>query len=270
MKIILVTGAGSGIGFETARNLVKEGYKVYGSIRNSKDMDLLINSGIIPIELDVTNEDQCENAIRTIINNDKRIDVLINNAGYGLFGTIEDILIEEARQQFEVNLFGTARLVQLVLPYMRKQKSGKIINISSVGGKLTSFMGGWYHASKYALESFSDALRMEVSMFSIDVVLIEPSGVKTNWWKTATKHLLLTSKGGFYESQAEKTANGMIKLGNSKIMADPEKIARVIIKSVKRKRPKTRYVVGFGGRTLIFLHNILPTRCYDWIVKNMI
>lgn len=268
MKVILITGASSGKGFETSISLVKQGHKVYGSARNPEDMKNLRENEIIPLELDVTNEEQCKNAIDTIIKNDNRIDVLINNAGYGLYGAIEDISINEAKYQFEVNVFGLSRLIQNVLPHMRKQKSGKIINISSIGGKLTSFMGGWYHASKYAVESLTDALRMEISSFGIDVVLIEPSGVRTNWWKIAMEHLKQTSKGGAYEKMAEKAANGMLKLGNSKVMSNPRKIAKVIVNAINSKKPKTRYVVGFGGKSLIFLHSILPTRWYDWIVKN--
>ena len=268
MKIILVTGASSGIGYETAVSLKAQGHKVYGGVRNQQAAERLTQNGIIPIELDVTDERQCKQAVKTIIEIDKRMDVLINNAGYGLFGAIEDIQIREANYQFDVNLFGAARLIQMVLPSMRKQKSGKIINVSSVGGRIVSYMGAWYHASKYAVEAFSDALRMEVSDFGLDVVLIEPGGAKTNWWETATKNMKSRSKGGAYEKATEKAAAGMMKLYGNRLMSKPAVIAKAIVKAVDAKKPKTRYIVGFGGKSLLFLHFILPAKCYDWIVKR--
>jgi len=168
-KVILLTGASSGIGYQTAESLAKEGHIVYGAARRIEKMEDLKQFGVKSIYLDVTDENSIKNAVDTIIGNEGRIDVLINNAGYGSFGAVEDVDISEAKMQFEVNLFGLARLVQLVLPYMRKQKSGRIINVSSMGGRLTTYFGAWYHATKYALEAFSDALRMEVSDFGIDV-----------------------------------------------------------------------------------------------------
>ena len=167
-KVILLTGASSGIGYQTAESLSKEGHVVYGAARRIEKMETLKQFGVKPIYLDVTDEESIKSAIDTIIRNEGRIDVLINNAGYGSYGAIEDVEINEARRQFEVNLFGLARLVQLVLPHMRKQKSGRIINVSSMGGRLTTYFGAWYHATKYALEAFSDALRMEVADFGID------------------------------------------------------------------------------------------------------
>lgn len=161
-KVILLTGASSGIGYQTAESLAKEGHVVYGAVRRTEKMETLKQFGVKPMYLDVTDEESIKSVIDTIIGNEGRIDVLINNAGYGSFGAVEDVDISEAKMQFEVNLFGLARLVQLVLPHMRKQKSGRIINVSSMGGRMTSYFGGWYHATKYALEAFSDALRMEV------------------------------------------------------------------------------------------------------------
>ena len=180
-KVILLTGASSGIGYQTAESLAKEGHVVYGAARRIEKMETLKQFVVKPIYLDVTDEESIKSAIDTIIRNEGRIDVLINNAGYGSFGAVEDVDISEAKMQFEVNLFGLARLLQLVLPHMRKQKSGRIINVSSMGGRLTTYFGAWYHATKYALEAFSDALRMEVSDFGIDVSLIEPGGIKTDW-----------------------------------------------------------------------------------------
>jgi len=195
-KVILLTGASSGIGYQTAEILAKEGHVVYGAARRTEKMETLKQFGVKPIYLDVTDEESIKSAIDTIIVNEGCIDVLINNAGYGSYGAIEDVEINEAKMQFEVNLFGLARLVQLVLPHMRKQKSGRIINISSMGGRLTSYFGGWYHATKYALEAFSDALRMEVADFGIDVSLIEPGGIKTEWGIIAADKLANSAKGG--------------------------------------------------------------------------
>lgn len=268
MKIILITGAGSGIGYAAAASLKAQGHKVYGGVRNQQSAEKLAQNGMIPLELDITDESQCRQAVETIIKNDKRIDVLVNNAGYGLFGAVEDIEISEAKRQFDVNLFGLARLSQMVLPFMREHGNGKIINISSVGGRIVSYMGAWYHASKYALEAFSDALRMEVSDFGIDVVLVEPGGAKTNWWETAAKNMKELSQGGVYEKAAGKAADGMMKLHGNRLMSKPAVIAKTIGKAVNAQKPKARYVVGFGGKPLLFLHFILPARCYDWIVKH--
>ncbi len=270
MKIILITGAGSGIGYETAVLLKAQGHRVYGGIRSRQAAEKLTQSGILPIELDIADERQCKQAVQRIMEKDQRIDVLINNAGYGLFGAVEDIEISEAKYQFDVNLFGAARLIQLALPSMRERKSGKIINISSVGGRMVSYMGAWYHASKYAVEAFSDALRMEVSDFGIDVVLIEPGGAKTNWWETATKNMACRSKGGAYEKAAGKAAAGMMKLYGNRLMSQPAVIAKAVGKAVGARKPKTRYVVGFGGKPLLFLHFILPAKCYDWVMKHAI
>ena len=195
-KVILLTGASSGIGYQTAESLAKEGHIVYGAARRIEKMETLKQFEVKPIYLDVTDEESIKSAIDTIIGDEGRIDVLINNAGYGSYGAIEDVEINEARRQFEVNLFGLARLVQLVLPHMRKQKAGRIINVSSMGGRLTTYFGAWYHATKYALEAFSDALRMEVADFGIDVSLIEPGLIKTDWGIIAANKLSDSSKGG--------------------------------------------------------------------------
>ncbi len=180
-KIVLLTGASSGIGYKTAELLASLDYKVYGAARRVEKMASLSVLGITPIEMDVTDEISINQAVQKIIDQEGRIDVLINNAGYGSYGAIENVTLEEAKRQFDTNLFGVARLVQLVMPYMREQHAGKIINISSMAGRVTTYMGAWYHATKYALEAFSDALRMEVKPFGVAVVLVEPGGIKTDW-----------------------------------------------------------------------------------------
>lgn len=268
MKIILLTGASSGIGYQTAEVLAKEGHKVYGAARRIEKIKELKKFGVVPIKLDVTDEKSIEDAVNQIIKQDGKIDVLINNAGYGSYGAVEDVSIEEAKRQFEVNLFGLARLTQMVLPYMRKQNYGRIINISSMGGRLTSFMGAWYHATKYALEGFSDALRMEVKQFGIDVVLIEPGGIKTDWGLIAADNLEHSSKGGAYEETAKKAAAGMRKQYSSNMLSKPMVISKAISKAINRRRPKTRYLIGMGAKPLVFFHTVLPNRWFDFIMKN--
>ena len=188
-KVILLTGASSGIGYQTAEHLAKEGHIVYGAARRVEAMEPLKAFGVKPVHLDITDEDSIKQALELIIQNEGRIDVLVNNAGYGSYGAVEDVSIEEAKMQFEVNIFGLARLTQLVLPHMRQQQSGRIINVGSMGGRLTSYFGSWYHATKYALEAFSDGLRMEVAEFGIDVSIIEPGGIKTDWGMIAADKL---------------------------------------------------------------------------------
>ena len=267
-KVILLTGASSGIGYNTAESLAKEGHIVYSAARRTEKMEDLKQFGVKPIYLDVTNEDSIKNAVDTIIENEGRIDVLINNAGYGSYGAVEDVDISEAKMQFEVNLFGLARLVQLVLPYMRKQKSGRIINVASMGGRLTTYFGAWYHATKYALEAFSDALRMEVSDFRIDVSIIEPGGIKTEWGMIAADKLEKSAKGGAYEKAALKTAEGMRKNYSSNRLSKPEVITKAISKAVNSNRPKARYLIGFMAKPLVFLHTVLPAKVFDKIMKS--
>ena len=268
-KVILLTGASSGIGYQTAESLAKEGHIVYGAARRIEKMEDLKQFGVKSIYLDVTDENSIKNAVDTIIGNEGRIDVLINNAGYGSFGAVENVDISEAKMQFEVNLFGLARLVQLVLPYMRKQKSGRIINVSSMGGRLTTYFGAWYHATKYALEAFSDALRMEVSDFGIDVSLIEPGGIKTDWGIIAADKLENSAKGGAYEKEAMKTAKGMKKQYSGNLLSNPIVITKAISKAVNSNRPKARYLIGFMAKPLVFLHTILPAKVFDKIMKKL-
>ena len=267
-KVILLTGASSGIGYQTAEMLAKQGHVVYGAARRVEKMEPLTACGVKPLKMDVTDEQSVSEAVESIISAEGRIDVLVNNAGYGSYGAVEDVDIAEARKQFDVNLFGVAVLTRKVLPYMRQQHSGTIINISSMGGRVTTYFGAWYHATKYALEAFSDALRMETRQFGIHVAIIEPGGIKTPWGFIAADHLAESAKGGAYEAQAAKTAEGMRRQYSGKMMSDPSVIARAISRATNARRPKTRYLIGFGAKPIVLLHTILPTRWFDWMMMH--
>ncbi|MCF6515224.1 SDR family NAD(P)-dependent oxidoreductase [Lactobacillus sp. S2-2] len=269
-KVILITGATSGIGYQTAKLLAEQGYQVYGAGRRVDKLEPLKEIGVRSVKLDITDEDSIKSAVDQVIRQAGKIDVLINNAGYGSYGAIEDVSIEEAKRQFDVNLFGLAKLTQLVLPYMRKQKSGRIINTSSMAGRMTSYFGAWYHATKYALEGFSDALRMEVKQFGIEVALIEPGSIKTDWGLIAANNLESSSKNGAYEVSAKKAAQGMRKLYLGKMVSDPIIISNAILKAVNKKKPRTRYLIGFGAKPLVFLHTILPNRFFDYLMMHVV
>ena len=268
MKVILITGASSGIGFDAARMLAQQGHRVYAAARRMERMEPLKADGVVPVHLDVTDEASMEAVVRMVLEAEGRIDVLVNNAGYGCFGAIENVSLEEARRQVEVNVFGLARLCQLVLPPMREQGSGRIVNISSIAGKAVIYFGGWYHVSKYAVEALSDALRMEVKPFGIDVSIIEPGGIKTDWGLIAADHLAETSKGTPYESEGLREAETMRKAYTIRLLSKPEVVTRAISKAVNRRRPRARYRVGFGAGTLVFFHALLPTRWWDAILRK--
>jgi NAD(P)-dependent dehydrogenase (short-subunit alcohol dehydrogenase family) len=266
-RIALVTGASSGIGKETAIELHNKGFIVYAAARRLDKMQDLKTKGILPISLDITSDESMVNCVNEILKNEGRIDVLVNNAGYGSYGAIEDVPMEEARRQIEVNLFGLARMVQLVLPSMRKNRYGKIVNISSMGGKIWTSFGGWYHAAKFAVEGFSDCLRLEVAPFGIDVIVVEPGGIKTDWGIIAAQNLKKASAGGAYADAASKTADGMIKNYTGNNLSKPELIARTIGKAVTTSKPKTRYLVGFMAKPMVFIKTAFGDRIYDRIIK---
>ena len=265
-RTALVTGASSGIGQDTARRLQALGYTVYGAARRTDRLRALAADGIHPLPMDVTDDASMSAGVDRILEETGRIDVLVNNAGYGSFGAIEDVPMDEARRQFEVNVFGLARLTQLVAPHMRAQGSGTIINISSIGGRLTTPLGGWYHATKYAVEALSDALRMELRPFGIDVVVVEPGCIRTAWWAIAADHLKATASGSAYADQIRAVAGTMRSESNQRRYSPPEVIARTIGKIVTARRPRTRYAVGFMARPLIAARRILTDRAFDRLI----
>lgn len=267
-KVILVTGASSGIGDATALRLRQQGHTVYAAARRVRRMRHMENSGIRVLAMDVTDDASMQSGIAIIIAQQGKLDVLVNNAGYGSYGAVEDVALEEARAQFDVNVFGAVRLIQLALPHMRDQRSGTIINITSMGGKIYTPLGAWYHGTKFALEAISDCLRVELQPFGIDVVVIEPGGIKTEWAGIAAQQLLKTSGDGAYAPQAEAMAQSMIGEDSRKRQSPPQLIADTIAKAVKVKRPKTRYAVGFGARPIIFLRRWLSDRAFDGFMRR--
>ncbi len=268
MSVIIITGASSGIGFETAKTLAQQGHKVYAGARRLERMEALRNCGVQTLQLDVTDSSSISRFVETVMEREQRIDVLINNAGYGYFGPIENVSMEEARRQLDVNIFGMAELTKMVLPVMRAQGKGRIINTSSIVGRSILYFGGWYHVSKYAVEAFSDSLRIEVKPFGIDVVIVEPGGIRTEWGIIAADHLQDSSKGTAYEKEAGNEAALLRKGYSIRFLSSPKVVAKAMCKAVNRRRPKVRYVIGRGATTILLLHRLLPARWWDALMRS--
>lgn len=262
-KVILITGASSGIGYDAAQTLARQGHKVYAAARRVEKMEPLKADGVTPMAMDVTDSQSMATGVQAVLEAEGRIDVLINNAGYGYFGAIENVSMDEARRQVEVNLFGLAELTKLILPHMRRQGSGRIINTSSIAGKMVMPFGGWYHVTKFSVEAFSDALRMEVKPFGIKVSLIEPGGIKTDWGIIAARHLKESSVGTPYEQAALLEADLLHKAYTGNYLSAPAVVTRAILRAVNSPCPRARYRIGRFSRLGVFFHSILPTRWWD-------
>jgi len=267
-KIILITGASSGIGFDAAKALAQCGHKVYAAARRLELMEPLRQYGITPIRLDVTDDRSIQDAVDTLLATEGRVDVLVNNAGYGYFGAVENVSMDEARRQLEVNVFGLARMCQLVLPSMRQQGRGLIVNTSSIAGKLVLPYGAWYHVSKYSVEALSDALRIELKPFGIDVAMIEPGGVKTDWGIIAARHLRESSEGTPYEESATAESQLLHKAYSGRYLSSPRVITRAITRAVDSRRPRARYRTGRFAHLGVFLHWLLPARWWDALMRT--
>lgn len=266
-RVALITGASSGIGESTAWQLHRAGFVVYGAARRLERMQQMKEAGMHVLSLDVTDEASMKQCVDTILKSEGRIDVLVNNAGYGSYGAVEDVPIIEARHQLDVNLFGLARMIQLVLPVMRAQHTGKIVNISSMAGRVHTPFGAWYHATKFALEGFSDALRLELAPFGIDVIIIEPGGINTNWGIIAADNLLKTSGEGAYAESAKRVAQTFHDSYSNQKYSDVSVVSSVIRKAVTARHPHTRYAVGHMSKLSIVLRKIISDRLFDKIVK---
>jgi len=260
-KVVLITGASAGIGMETAKFLKQNGYIVYGAARRIDRLKALEQSGIKTLMIDVTKDESMIKGVQQIIDAEGRIDVLVNNAGFGSYGAVEDVTMDDARYQLEVNVIGAMRMTQLVLPYMRKQHYGKIINISSIGGKIATPFGGWYHASKFAIEGLSDSLRNEVRPFGIDVIVIEPGGIKSEWGGIAMDSLAKVSGDTAYKDTVARMGKSFREVDGK--MPGPEMIAKLIKKGIEAGKPETRYSAGYMAKPALFFRRILSDRLMD-------
>jgi len=269
-KVILITGASSGIGKDAALNLIKQGHIVYGAARRISKMKDIVEAGGHSIKMDILSNEDVDRALDQVISEQNRIDVLVNNAGYGLWGAVETISIDEAKRQFDVNIFGLAYLTKKVIPLMRNQKSGKIINMSSMGGKVYTPFGAWYHATKYALEGWSDCLRIEVKDFGIDVILIEPGVIRTEFQNVMMGSTVKRSVGTPYEKKIralEKATDEMYARG---LGSPPSVITKLISKAIDSQKPKRRYVGGLFAKPMLFIKKWFGDKLYEKAIKSQI
>jgi short-subunit dehydrogenase len=272
-NVVLLTGASSGIGKVIAETLVKEGYRVYGTSRKANDAGKdkpLSESGermgsLEMIKLDVCSEESAIRAVEYVAGKEGRIDILINNAGFGIAGSVEDTSAEEAKEQFETNFFGVHRMVRCVLPVMRKQNKGLIINVSSVGGLITIPYQSMYCASKRAVEALTESLRMECAQFGVKSVLVEPGDTKTGF--TGSRIYAQAARDSVYASECKKAVETMERDEiNGK---RPETVADVILRILKKKRPPVRKVVGIKYKVLVFIKRLIPSCLEEFIVSKM-
>ena len=270
-KAVLITGCSSGIGRATALELAERGWNVYATARRPEALIELADKGCRTLALDVTDEASMQEAVGRVTEAEGAVGVLVNNAGYSQSGAVETVSIEDARRQFETNVFGLLRLAQLVLPGMRAQGWGKIVNLSSMGGRLTFPGGGLYHATKYAVEALSDALRFEVRGFGVDVIIVEPGLIVTKFGEVAAGSVQSDAEDGAYAEFNRKVAalteeayqGWMAKLG-----AGPEAVAKTIAGAIVARRPKARYPVTPSARLMITQRRLVPDRVWDLMMRT--
>ena len=265
-QVVLITGASSGMGKETAKKLIEEGYTVYAAARRVEKMEELRELGGIPLKMNVTKEEDLVQAVEQITEAHGGVDILINNAGFGQYGPMEDTPLDKARYQFDVNMFGMARLTQLVLPYMREKRTGKIVNISSMGGKIYTPLGSWYHATKHAVEGWSDCLRFELKPFNTDVIIVEPGLIDTGFYEIVSSSIPPESMNGPYKELVGGLARGS---ENGMSASPPSVIADTISNAIKANRPRTRYAVGAMARPLMFARKWFGDRFFDMALNRM-
>jgi len=270
-KPVLITGCSTGIGRATAERLAADGFAVYATARRPDSIADLKGKGCETLALDVTDERSMEGAVESIEREHGAVGALVNNAGYSQSGAVETIPMETVRRQFETNVFGLMRMCQLVLPGMRREGAGRIVNISSMGGKLTFPGGGVYHATKHAVEALSDALRYEVAGFGIDVVVIEPGLIVTNFGEAAVGSMSeVESEGpyGRFNANVAKVTAGAYEGGLARFGGGPETVAAKIVKALESRRPATRYKVTASARVVMGMRSAMTDRMWDRFVST--
>jgi NAD(P)-dependent dehydrogenase (short-subunit alcohol dehydrogenase family) len=269
-KTVLITGATSGIGKSAAIHLKSRGHDVIATGRNAKALEELSGQGIHAVAMDVTSADSIESARVEVdrITEGRGVDVLVNNAGYGLWAPMEQVTDEDLRAQFETNVFGLMAVTRAFVGAMRSRGSGTIINVSSVGGRIVFPFGGAYHATKYAVEAMSDALRLELAQFGIGVSLIEPGYIRTNFTKTTLDHLSrYKSEGSPYE-QAFAIVDG-IEAKLDRYAAEPIVVSKAIARAAEARRPRARYVAPWPNAAAPWIRWLLPTSLLDWVLRRV-
>jgi NAD(P)-dependent dehydrogenase (short-subunit alcohol dehydrogenase family) len=267
---VLITGCSSGIGKATASYLAGTGHTVYATARRPETLADLERAGCRVLALDVTDEDSMTAAVKAVEQAHGKVGALVNNAGYGEYGPIEEVALDRVRRQFETNVFGLVRLCQLVLPGMRAAGGGRIVNVSSVAGRLTLPAAGYYHASKYAVEAISDALRFEVRPFGVHVILIEPGLIRTGFGDTAAQRLSQNDQAGSAYAQLTQKMHQRITSGYTSrlISTGPEAVAAVIERALTSSRPRARYMVTPAARAALILRKVLPDRAFDALLRT--
>jgi NAD(P)-dependent dehydrogenase (short-subunit alcohol dehydrogenase family) len=266
-KAVLITGCSTGIGRATAEHLAGKGWTVYATARRAEAIDDLKAKGCHTLALDVTDEASMQAAVKQVEEAEGAVGVLVNNAGYSQSGAVESVNLADVRSQFETNVFGLVRMCQLALPGMRRQGWGKIVNVSSMGGKMTFPGGGIYHGTKHAVEAISDALRFEVRGFGVDVIVIEPGLIKTQFGEAAVNSIQSGTSDygpyGEFNAAVAATTAGAYEGPLAKLGGGPETVARKIEKAISRRRPRTRYPVTPSARMIMGIHTVLPDRGWD-------
>jgi NADP-dependent 3-hydroxy acid dehydrogenase YdfG len=268
-RAVLITGCSSGIGHATARRLIADGYTVYATARRPQTIADLAEAGANTLALDVTDEASMQAAVDHVTAAEGAVGVLVNNAGYSQSGAIESVPVDEVRRQYETNVFGLIRMCQLVLPGMREQSSGTVVNVGSMGGRLTFPGAGIYHSTKYALESISDSLRFEVRGFGIDVVLIEPGLIVTGFGDVASGSATAVADGPYadFNRSVAKITTDAYAGPLSKLGGGPDAVAATIAKALAARRPKARYAVTPSAHLMINQRRVTPDRVWDLMMR---
>ena len=271
---VLITGCSTGIGRATALRLAAAGHPVFATARRLESIADLASAGCTVLACDVTDEASMRAAVESVEKSAGAVGALVNNAGYGSEGPVEEVPMDEVRRQFETNVFGLARMCQLVLPGMRRQGYGRIVNLSSMGGRMTLPGGGFYHATKYAVEALSDALRFEVRGFGVEVVVIEPGAIKTEFGNTAIERIDASAAAGSPYAKFRDALKQQIRSLNEGPMAmmagAPDDIAKVIEKAIGARRPRTRYLVTAGAQVFVGMRRLLSDRAFDAVLRTML